>query len=48
MENTKSNCGAWHCGKQDVHYSILNGNFVYWCNVCQKWVNSKDLSIKKV
>lgn len=40
---TKSNCGAKHCNKKNVFYSILNGNFVYFCHECKKWINKNEL-----
>lgn len=35
------NCGATCrlCKKENVFYSILNGDFVYYCVNCKKWLN---------
>lgn len=31
------------CKEKNVHYGIGNGSFTYWCNTCQKSLNSSDL-----
>jgi hypothetical protein len=39
----QSNCGyqCKKCTKKNVFYSILNGNYVYYCLNCKEWINTK-------
>lgn len=36
----ESNCNGKHkeCNTNNLFYSILNGNFVYYCHTCNKWI----------
>jgi hypothetical protein len=40
IEIKKSNCNdkCEICNTNNLFYSVLNGNFVYYCHTCKKWV----------
>jgi hypothetical protein len=46
----KSNCGmvCEKCKKSNMVYSILNGNYIYYCLNCKSWDNKTKQKYKEV
>ena len=47
IEIKEANClgQCCFCKIQNIFYSILNGNFVYYCHKCKKWINKDNIEI---
>jgi hypothetical protein len=41
----QSNCGyqCKKCKEKNVFYSILNGEYIYYCLTCKKWIEANDV-----
>lgn len=31
------------CNTRNIFYSILNGNYIYFCKKCNKWIDKKSI-----